>query len=155
MRKIIGCEHAQNIRKQTNPDGNLEMHVADCAECLEARKVADWMQKFAARTAPPRNLPAPGLILFKARLLEKYSAARRAVQPIFWMQIASALIVAAAVLYLQAKSGISIGAILTEPFASLSPAVQVTFFGLMGAILICLTLAYFLRGTKELKNGGK
>src|SRR5688500_15426722 len=87
MKNITGCEYAGKI-KSLKQDKNLRRHIAVCAECQEAQKISAWMQEFSAQTATPQNLPAPGFLLFKARLLQKQTAAARAAQPIFWMQIA-------------------------------------------------------------------
>ena len=129
----------QNQNNPTGQDNNREMIDA-------------WMQKLAAATAPPDKLPAPGFLLFKARLLEKQSAAARAVQPIVRMQIFSAIAVALAVIYMLMKSRVPVVSTINETFISLGSVAWLFVFSLMGAVLICLAFAYFLRETKELKN---
>ena len=134
----------KGMQNQTNPNGldnDREMQVID-----------NWMQRFATSTAPPENLPAPGFLLFKARLLEKRSAAARAVQLIVRMQIFSAIAVALAVIYMLTKSRVSVVSILNETFVSLGSVAWLVVFSLISAALICLAFAYFLRETKELKN---
>ena len=140
------CEQAQKLR-----DKDLEAHIAACDDCREAEKVSAWMQKFALRSAP-RVLPAPGFILFKARLARKRVARNRAVKPIVWTQIFSALLVGLAFVYLQTVESFSIGGILNQTLARLKPLAPFMVLGLMSADLICSAFAYFLRETKKLKR---
>jgi hypothetical protein len=153
MKGLMNCQLAEKILNSAASDGeNLETHIAICSECQEARRVSDWMQNFAALSSKPQNLPAPGLLLFKSRLVEKQTAARRAVRPIFWMQIVSALIVGLAVVYLQAKNSTSISEIFRETFASLSSVAPMFALSLLGAALICYGFAYSLRPKRKRLN---
>ena len=154
MNEINYCRKAQKIDQsnQPNNDQNLKRHIAECAECQNALEVFVWMREFAERTAPPENLPAPGFLLFKARLIEKQSAATRAVQPIVRMQIASAAVFFLAIGGLLLKSRMPVGSLLITAFSSLVSLAPLLISSLTGAALICLAFAYFLRETKVLKK---
>lgn len=141
------CEQAQKLRGK-----ELDTHVAACADCREAEKAFVFMQKFAAATAPPRPLPAPGFLLFKARLDEKRVARERAVKPIVWAQGFSALLVSAAIVYLQTVGSFSSLGILNETFTRLKPLTPFFVFGAVSAVLICSAFAYLLRESKKLKR---
>jgi hypothetical protein len=148
MKKITGCEYASKI-KSSKQDKNLEPHIAVCAECQEAQKISAWMQKFSAQTQPPQNLPAPGFLLFKARLLQKQSAAGRAVQPIFRMQIAALIFLILTSGWLVLKVEMPIGLILKETFFSLLSAAPFLILGIIGAIVICFAFNYLLHKSSE------
>ncbi len=123
MNQIARCRKAKKIT-QSN-DKNFERHIAECAECRKSQQIFDWMREFAAQTAPPQNLPAPGFLLFKARLIEQQSVAKRAVQPIVRMNIASAVIFASAIVWLLVKIQAPIGSLMKETFSSLSSVAPV------------------------------
>ena len=133
-------------------DGQNQTNQIGLGSDRDTQVVDDWIQRFAAQTAPPQNLPAPGLLLFKARLTEKQSAAIRAVQPIIRAQIASVLIFALGAGWLLLKSRMQIGSLLKETFLSLSSVATLFVLGVSSAVLICLVFAYFLRETKEFKK---
>ena len=134
----------QNSSNQIQPDGDRELQ--------ETQMIDAWMQKFAGQTALPQNLSAPGFFLFKARLIEKQSAAARAVQPIVRMRIASAVIFALAIGWLLLKSQTPIGSLMKETFSSLLSVAPLIVLSVMSAVLICFAFAYFLRETKEFKK---
>ena len=147
MKKTDGCQAAEKIRQNARGE-NLEIHVAACAECLEARKIADWMQKFAAQTATPQNLRAPGFLLLKARLRRREADASRAVKPIVWMQTASIVMLILGVIWLEMKSDAPILGALTGTFSLLATVAPLFIFAMVVASLICFAFAYKLRDTK-------
>ena len=134
----------QSSDNQIQPDGDPELQ--------KTQMVDDWMRKFAGQTALPQNLHAPGFLLFKARLIEKQSAADRAVQPIVRTQIAAAVIFALAIGWLPLKGQTPFGSLMKETFLSLLSVTPVIILGVMLALLICLAFAYFMRETKALKK---
>ncbi|HSK73729.1 MAG TPA: hypothetical protein VK892_18675 [Pyrinomonadaceae bacterium] len=148
MKNITGCEYAQKI-KSSKQDKNLEPHISGCAECQEAQKISGWMRKFAAQTQPPQNLPAPGFLLFKARLLQKQTAAAQAVQPIFWMQIAALFLLVLTGGWLALKAETLFGSILQETFSSLLSAAPFFILGVIGAVVICFGFNYLLHKRSE------
>jgi hypothetical protein len=143
------CKYEEKTRNGALRDEDFKIHISGCAECRETQRVSDWMQKFAAQVAPPQNLRTPGFLLLKARVIEKQSAASRAVQPIFWMQIASILMIIPGIIWLEIKSDTPILPVLTGAFASLSSVAPIFFFGVISAALICFAFAYKIRGTKH------
>ena len=150
MKKITGCEYANKI-KSSKQDKTLALHIAGCAECRQTQKVFNFMQKFAAQTQPQQNLPAPGFLIFKARLLQKQSAGMRVIQPIFWMQIIAVILLVSASGWFLLKGDTPIGSILKETFLSLLAVAPLFVFGVTGAVLICWAFNYFLR-RNELKK---
>ena len=148
MKKITGCEYANRI-KSSKQDKNLELHIAGCAECQQSQKVSEWMTNFAAQTQQTQNLPAPGFLLFKARLLQKQSALTRAVQPIFWMQIVALFLLVLLSGWLVLKVEMPISSILKEIFLILLSVAPFLIPGVAGAIVICFGFNYLLHKTKE------
>jgi hypothetical protein len=149
------CQHEQKIRSRLikgEAGDNLESHIANCAECRESQKIFDWMQNFAGQTEPLQNLPAAGLLLFKARLVKKQITARRAVQPIALMQIASIILFALAVGFVLIKARAPVVSMLAETFLSLRSVVPLVFFSLLIAAFACAAFAYFLSGAKKFKK---
>jgi hypothetical protein len=61
----------------------LDAHVAACETCRETRAIVLWMRQFA-RTATDerRDLPEASHLWWKARLLQRWAAERRAEAPI-------------------------------------------------------------------------
>jgi hypothetical protein len=148
MKKTNGCREAEKIGRDGRGE-NLETHIDACAECLEARKVAEWMQKFAAQTAPPQNLRAPGFLLLKARLSRKQADANRAVKPIAWMQATAIVMLLLGVVWLEIKIDAPIFSTLSETFALLASVSPLFIFAIAGAALICFAFAYKMRGRKN------
>jgi hypothetical protein len=145
MKNLNGCREAKKITGVES----LEIHIAGCAECAEAQKVAVWMQKFAAQTAPPENLRAPGFLLLKARLSRKQADASRAVKPIVWMQAASILMFVLGVVWLDIKIDAPILSALTGTFNLLVSVAPLFIVALSGALLICFVLARKMRGKEN------
>lgn len=110
------------------------------------------MREFAAVTSAPQNLPAPGLLLFKARLVEKQSEASRALQPVVFARATSATIFLLVVGWLLLKSQSPISFLIKEAFRSLSAVAPLLVSGIAIGSLICLAFAYFLRDAKEFKK---
>lgn len=155
MKKNIYCRSAKEIQNQVardEKDKSLEQHIAECAECQSLQAVSDWMQKLAVQTAAPKNLPAPGFLLFKAKLIKKQSAAVRAMLPVVWTQIASVLVFSASIGWFLLKSNLSVGALLKEAFSSLWTVAPLVILSAASAGLICGAFAYFLRRTQDLKR---
>lgn len=112
---------------------------------LQERKISEWMQAIAEQTAPPQDLPAPGLLLFKARLIEKRVAAARAIRPLVWMRTAALAVFALAMLWLVLSARSPLAQLFRETLSSLMSVVALFFFGVIVATVICLTFAFFLR----------
>lgn len=155
MKKNNYCGKAEKILNRTalaEQNKNLELHIAGCAECRRLQAFSVWMQKLAAQTAAPENLPAPGFLLFKAKLIEKQFTVARAVQPIVWAQIASVAVFASAIVFFLLKSKMPVGGLLKDAFSSLSTVAPLLILSAAGFVLICGAFAYFLRRTQEFKK---
>ena len=78
MSKQTACEFQSAVVKSVksgiaNDDANE--HLKNCADCQETLKVARFFQMNLMKELPPLNLPAAGLIWWKAKLREKHRAA--------------------------------------------------------------------------------
>jgi hypothetical protein len=63
-------------------DPVLREHLAACETCRQDAEVAAWMIAFADLPADPAKLPDPGMLWWKAQLLQRWDAQRRATEPI-------------------------------------------------------------------------
>jgi len=145
--KTEGCEYEARVMRGER-DKALEAHISGCEHCREAGRVSAWMRGLAEQTSPG-NLPAPGFLLFKARLSKKYSDTARALLPVAAMQVAAVLLFIAAGAWLAAKSGLSVGPAVVGTLRSLSASAPLLFLGVTGGLLICAAAAYFLREPKK------
>ena len=142
------CQYEEKARKPELQDETFKLHLADCAECRETRKVSVWMQKFAAQTTTPKNLRSPGFLMLKARVIEKQTAANRAVQPFFLMQIAAVVMFILGVVWLEIKSDTPIFAVLSETLSVLLPLAPLFLLGVVVASIVCFAFAYTMRRMK-------
>ncbi len=113
MFKEKNCEFEQKIVREFSgwkDSPELSAHVASCANCREALKVATWMRTSARAESQLPPLPTPGFLWWKAQIIQKQTAARRATQPLVWAQVIAFALAAAAF------TGILI--IIPEQFAS-------------------------------------
>lgn len=145
--KTEGCEYEARVTRGERDD-RLEAHISGCEHCREAGRVSAWMRGLAEQTSP-RNLPAPGFLLFKARLSKKHSDTARALLPVAAMQTAAVLLFIAAGAWLVTKSGLPVGTAMTETLRSFSATAPLLFLGAVSGILLCLAAAYFLRDPKK------
>jgi predicted anti-sigma-YlaC factor YlaD len=63
-------------------DPALGAHLAACPACREAVEAVCWMRRMAETTAESHPLPNPDVIWWKAQLLRRWEADRRASAPI-------------------------------------------------------------------------
>jgi predicted anti-sigma-YlaC factor YlaD len=83
MKKKTSCEFESKIANDSaleHQSDDLKAHLSVCEECRETFRIARWIQSFAEADPQPPSLPAPGLLWWKAQLLEKRSRARQATQ---------------------------------------------------------------------------
>jgi hypothetical protein len=79
------CENEAAVRdlvRSGQADPALREHVARCAACRETADVAAWMRQLAEFSADAARLPDPGQLWWKAQLLQRWDAQRRATEPI-------------------------------------------------------------------------
>lgn len=151
------CEYEPRTRSIAigrGRDEDLERHVAGCPKCSESMMLLGRMQTMAGQTAAPQNLPAAGLLLFKARLLDKQSAAKRAVRPIFWMKLAAPVVGVLGLVFLWTSGGPQVGSIISKTIGSFAAIAPLAVLAIVGAILFCLTAALFFREPKRKKRAG-
>jgi hypothetical protein len=149
-----GCGRERSVIKEISSGEAGEAaraHVASCAGCQEAFRIAGWMQAFAAGAAslrPPR-LPSAGALLWKFQLIEKREAARRAARPVFVAQIIASLIAAQTFLWLLWSGKLPFARQVGEHFSlalgSLEAVAAPLLFGFVCAALVCLLLLVALR----------
>jgi glycerol uptake facilitator-like aquaporin len=94
----------------------LAAHIALCAACGETLRVANLMRAFA-RATPPNALPAPGLLLWKSRMLERRAAQRRATMPLVVAQVVSIVFAATTLLWWASRNSLQ----LNKGLANLEP----------------------------------
>jgi predicted anti-sigma-YlaC factor YlaD len=63
-------------------DPGVTDHLASCPACRDAVETVCWMRSMAESTIEPHALPDPDVIWWKAQLLRRWEANRRAVAPI-------------------------------------------------------------------------
>ncbi|MBL8142317.1 MAG: hypothetical protein JNM38_14465 [Acidobacteria bacterium] len=82
------CAHEARVlaqRRLRAEDPFVREHLAGCASCREAVDVADFLGRMAAAPDPHR-LPDASRVWFRAQLVRKWDAERRAAAPIETMQ---------------------------------------------------------------------
>ena len=112
---------------------------------IDEQIVSEWMKRLSERTEAPLNLPAPGLILFKADLIEKRRRTERAVMPVVWMQATALAIFVFAVFWLLLFSRSPLAGMFRETLASLVSVVPFFVLGGIAAAMICVAFAFVLR----------
>ena len=142
--KENNCEYEQDVLKSLkfeNRNPEITKHIAHCANCQEAVKVADWIKAFSA-TTKPKSLPIPGFIKWKAQIKEKQAKAKIAAQPILWTQIAAILLTIAAVIWLFVKNQSPFASVLKILSASLELVAMPMFIGVICAGFVCFIFVY-------------
>lgn len=113
----------------------------------QEKLVEEWLSKLAARSAPRGDLPAPGLLLFKARLIEKQSAATSALRPLFWMRSIALGVFTLSMLWMITSAHSPAMPLLHEAVLSLSPLAVLVLLGIIAAAGISLGFMVILRRT--------
>jgi predicted anti-sigma-YlaC factor YlaD len=72
-------------------DPSVASHLAACPACREAVEAVCWMRRLGAATPESHPLPSPDVIWWKAQLLRRWEADRRAAAPIDRMHRAELL----------------------------------------------------------------
>lgn len=79
------CDKERAVRSMVRSgqdDPALRDHLARCESCRQDAEVAAWMIAFADLPTEPARLPDPGMLWWKAQLLQRWDAQRRAAEPI-------------------------------------------------------------------------
>ncbi len=133
-------------------DPALRDHLAGCESCRQDAEVAAWMIAFADLPAGPIALPDPGMLWWKAQLLQRWDAQRRAIEPIEkgqQVQVGIGVAGCAALLYwlwphVQAWAGRVTAADLTA-LAPSSPGGLMAIVAI-GGLLAAATVVVAIRG---------
>lgn len=142
--KENNCEFEERIVKGAmakSPNQKIATHLAQCADCREALRVAGWMQTFAA-TSEPKNLPKPGFIRWKAQIVEKQAAANRATKPMMWAQTFTVVSVAATVVWLLFGNHTGFSTTFQALFESFELVAAPFLICFVCAAFVCLTFFY-------------
>jgi predicted anti-sigma-YlaC factor YlaD len=137
----------------SEPDASVRAHLQTCAACREAFDTARFMTRLAAETdamAATRELPEPGQLWWKARLLQRWEAETRATAPLDWMQRVEVIagLIAAAVLLVMiwsdmrgAESSAHASRLLPAIASLLAPGALSSF--IVGGLLLVGCVALF------------
>jgi hypothetical protein len=63
-------------------DPELRAHLEGCETCRQDAEIAAWMIELAGLPVDSARLPDPGMLWWKAQLLQRWDAQRRAAEPI-------------------------------------------------------------------------
>lgn len=142
------CLEYKNKPRPSWTSGVSAEHIAGCFDCQESERVSDWMQKLGEQTSVPEHSSSPGLLLFKARLIEKQLAQRRAGRPIIWVQSGNIVVGLIVMVWMLGKFRMQFVPIVQGILLALLKVDQLFVFGGVSMILICLVLGYFLHSAK-------
>jgi len=136
--KAVVKEFGQGILNE-----NLALHVKECADCREALKVTKWMQNFAAvASAPKRTLPTPGFLWWKAKIIEKQEAGKRAAQPIVWTQTAAIILVLLTMIWFAIKFQSKFSTVIENLSASINLIAAPFLIAFVFAAIVSLAIAF-------------
>lgn len=79
------CDHESAVRAMVRfgqDDPELRAHLARCEACRQTSDVTAWMIRFADLPVESVRLPDPGIVWWKAQLVQRWDAQRRATEPI-------------------------------------------------------------------------
>lgn len=123
-------------------------HIAGCPDCRETERVSAWMQRLERHTSFPDTTALPGLLLFKARLLERRNAQSRAAMPILSVQAGSIGLGSIIIAWIFLSSPLGILPNIQEAFRSLSKVNPYLVLGGMIFVMICSAIGYLLFGNR-------
>lgn len=159
---LESCASEQALTKAaaTNQlDEEMRVHLATCAACQEAVAVASWLRELADETGKDQALPSAGFIRWKSQLLERRTAARRALRPITIIQVASGFVagfvVALLILWRPTLIEQNLALFLPRRSSFLSTSGELYILLIIFSLfipLLCLALTYFLNRVLEDKS---
>ena len=79
------CDREPAVRamvRSGQDDPTLQEHLARCEACRLTADLTAWMIRLAEQPAESVHLPDPGMLWWKAQLLQRWDAQRRATEPI-------------------------------------------------------------------------
>lgn len=128
--------------------GVSRKHLSECLDCRESERIAAWMHEFDKQTHFPEGAASPGLILFKARRLEKQRAQRWVVMPILLAQAGSSILGAVIAAWILLTNPMGILPKILQGFRSLSNVDSDIVLGGLGLVLISSAIGYFAFGRR-------
>lgn len=157
MTLSTSCDHEARVLAQNRGEDEARFvheHLTTCASCRESVDVAAFLRKIAVMPSPHR-LPEASRLWFRAQLLRRWDAERRAAAPIETMQRAERilLLVGLAVLgwmWTQAEGWLS----LEGPLSPLSMVSSVLPRSAVAAI-IAVVIAAAIGSAALLRDGVK
>lgn len=139
------CEFEKEIVKEPSQEAmseTLALHVKDCAGCREALQVSGWMKNFAASAAPKHALPTASFLLWKAKIIEKQEAGRRAAQPIAWTQTGAVILVLLTMVWFVIKFQSKFSTVLENLSASIELVAAPFLTAFVFAAIVSLAIAF-------------
>jgi hypothetical protein len=124
----------------------LRAHLAACESCRDAAATTAWMRQMADATGEIHAVPDPAVIWWKAQLLRRWEAERRATAPIermHWLELAAGLCSLAAFIVWQ-------GSGFTRTVEALNPVAIATRSASAAAALSPLAVLLLAGGTLTL-----
>lgn len=79
------CDRESAVRdmlRSGQDDPVIRAHLTQCERCRQAAAAAAWMLQLAALPVEGVRLPDPGLLWWKAQLVQRWDAQRRAAEPL-------------------------------------------------------------------------
>ena len=149
------CDKERAVRDMVRAgqdDPALRDHLARCESCRQDAEVAAWMIAFAELPVEPVRLPDPGMLWWKAQLLQRWDAQRRAAEPIDKGQQAQVGIGAAAcavlLYWLWPDLQAWMGRLAYADLATMAPSSSAGFMTLVavGGLLATATALVAIRG---------
>lgn len=151
MNKQTACEFHSAVVKSVKTgivNDEITEHLKFCADCQETSKVVGFFQTNLVKESPPLNLPAAGLIWWKAKLREKHRAVERVGQPITIAQSIAVVVFTGVCLWLFNTESLQLTA-LGEGFSrvadSMSQFIFPAIIGFVSFAFVCLATVLFLR----------
>lgn len=145
------CEFEQQVKQlagRHSENTGMRRHLAGCPACRETAKIAGWMHRFASETNGPQDLRPAGSILFKARLIEKQTAVRRALLPIMWMKALAAGLAVSGLVILQLTGSSAGGPIVAASFRAFAVIAPLAIIAVICAALLCVGVERLFRDAK-------
>jgi len=151
MSKQAACEfHSVVVKslKSSVVNGEINEHLKNCADCRETIRVARFFQTNFIKEPPPSNLPAAGLLWWKAKLREKHRAAERVGQPILFVQTIGVIIFTGVFLWLlntESPQLATLGEALNRVAGSMAQFVFPAILGIASFAFVSLATVLLLR----------
>ena len=97
---IVDCPQEEDVSKASRTGQwtvPIKAHLAECSHCREIVLASRWMQALAQFPESDAALPEPGVVWWRAQLIEKQAAAERSQKPLEWVENFTAAVIAIAV----------------------------------------------------------